>query len=177
MAAIKDADKIEALKTIALVHRDEFDRRRKYEWKAFLTTLGVFTSSVIAKFSTSVSFPDSSAFNICIVIGFALLAFITGAYILSVQKLNEFNKVIAHKAENELMGIVQVKGLKIAKKNKTGDLQLVVDPTSTGMIDTTENPIILPKHAGFYWSFLWQVLVLFLFAAGCSYLITGFYFC
>ena len=144
-----NADKIEALKTIAEIHRNEFDQRRKYEWNAFFTTLGVFASGIIAKFSVGYKLPINIIFNHLVSVCFFGLALISSIYLASVHRVNKVNKTFAERAENEIMCLLHVHGLNI---------------------DSIDIPDCLKDN----WSLYWQIIVLFLFAIGSSKIILCF---
>ena len=146
MATKLNASRIEALKTIAEIHRNEFDRRRKYEWNVFFTTLGVFTSVVIAKFSKVYKWPKNISFNIGIPFFFFVLAVISSIYLVSVHRANKVNKGFAEAAENEIMSLLNVTGLKKVSMD-------------------------IPACLKVNWSLFWQIIVLFLLAIGCSIII------
>ena len=100
---IKNEEKIEILKTLANIHRDQFNQRRKYDIQIILGTLGVDTFLTIAKLSGQINF--HKPYWLTCVISFSLIALVifSSIYLYHINKANGINKEIAETAEDALM--------------------------------------------------------------------------
>lgn len=95
-----DTDRIEALTHLSQVHRGQFDERRKYEWKAFVTLLTFYVLCVASKYAGKSRIPDNLLFNIIVWIAFIGIAVLTSLFLARVNIANKINKGIAKSAED-----------------------------------------------------------------------------
>jgi len=145
---MKKKNQIEILRSISVIHRNQFDKRRDYEWRVIFATLGIFTASAAAKLTGQVTLSTYICFRIIVWIVFFILTFIASIYLYFIHQANKINRGFAEVAENLLMHL-----------SGNGDDFL------------REREKFM--HVFWDWSLTWQVLTLFLFSIVCSFLITS----
>jgi competence protein ComGC len=109
MRKLKIQEKLESLRFLAQTHRQQFDERRKYEWKAFYTTLTFLVLIGAAKFSKDIIYPDNDKIIWFLIGSVIILLLISIGFLLAVTEANRKNKSIAEKAENLLADMIQNK--------------------------------------------------------------------
>jgi len=136
---MKEQDKIEILIELSNTHRNQFNERRKYEWKVFLSSIGLYTAILSAKLTNGIP-EDIQATKVFrnLVIDLTLIpAIASSIYLYFLHRANKVNQDYAHSAENELISLSGVSDL----------------------VSLKENP---PKFTGIYWSLIWQIVILLL---------------
>jgi hypothetical protein len=92
-------DAMDGLKHISETHRDQFNKRREYEWKIIFTLLTFYIVSIATKYGGRVSLPTNCTFVSIVWSGFILLAIITSIFLGYIHMANNINKTIAENAE------------------------------------------------------------------------------
>lgn len=108
------------LKYVAQVHRREVTIRRRYEWRTISATLAFFVLSAAASLKTDAPRPKGDLQIAAVWIVWLLLAAAAIAYVQGLLKANEFNRGLAHAAENELIRQLDLDALNKALEKKTG---------------------------------------------------------
>ena len=95
---------IDGLKHMSQIHRSQFDERRRTEWKIVFTILAFYIGIIVARIN-GVKLP-----NIWLVfvvwIFLIVLAYITIRYLQKIHESNHTNKMIARKAEDAIVKIL-----------------------------------------------------------------------
>jgi hypothetical protein len=94
------SEKVDVLKHISQIHRQQFDERRKYEWKAFYTTLTLYVLIAVSKFDNDLNVPKNQIFKYFLIIIVIALGILSIGFLISVFKANRINKTIAHNSED-----------------------------------------------------------------------------
>ncbi len=106
---MNNSDRIEILNTIATIHRQQFDERRRYEWRVLFSTLGIFAALLVEKITGKLNnFTECNIQIIFSIISIVLIT-ISSIYLCHIHRANSVNKGIAQVAENELMALSGVK--------------------------------------------------------------------
>ena len=103
---MKQVDTLNALKHLSTVHRQQFDERRQYEWKAFVTVLTFYVLSVSARFGVPSSMPGGLALILVVWTFFLVLAALTILYLRDMQRAGYRNKHVAENAEEAIGRLV-----------------------------------------------------------------------
>ena len=99
---------IEGLKHISKTHRSQFDERRKTEWKIVFTILAFYIGIIAAKITDKIEIEKNYLeLIIAIWLFFLVIAIITILYLRRIHKANHTNKLIAKKAEDAIVAILQ----------------------------------------------------------------------
>jgi hypothetical protein len=119
----KRTEEIEILKTIANVHRDHFNQRRKYDIQVILATLGVDAYFVAAILSRTIDLSQVPWLSTFISVFLILLSTVASIYLYRLFKANAINKSLAKIAEDELIKLSSSKDLndELTKIKNTND--------------------------------------------------------
>ena len=108
--------KLSMLKFLSQTHRNEFNERRKYEWKILFAVLTFYVLAVAAVckeefkvVSVLSEHPGwKTIFGVVGTFVFLLLAFVTSCFLFGLHKANDSNKQIAHTVEGIVGSLLQV---------------------------------------------------------------------
>lgn len=139
---------IDIYKFISLTHRKEFHERRKYEWRVFFSTLGIYSSIIVGKFTTNAIPPKiSPTFGFVFLICDFFIAISAIIYLALVNNATSLNKDFAHTAEDALMDLSPCKGdFKDIRMRSIGIYRI-------------------------WWSLTWQTIIIILFAIITFYVV------
>lgn len=145
---MEDKDKIDGLLQLAKIHRDQFDERRRTEWKLVFTVLAFYFSLITVKITKQINLKNDQYWITALVIfGIAIVA---GVYLAFIHNANHKNKSAAGNAENAAEELLGYKG-KIFKKTKE----------------------ITKKHPWFNWSSFSQWLLIGFISLGTYMIFTS----
>lgn len=103
---LSNQEKLDALKFMSQIHRQQFDERRKYEWKSFYTTLTFFVLIGAAKFNKDVLFPINAKIESFLIVAVIILSFISISFLVAIYRANSKNKSIAHNSEDLIRALI-----------------------------------------------------------------------
>ncbi len=195
-------DKIESLKYLSQIHRQQFDERRKYEWKIIFTVLTFYVLCVSAVYVQKITI---KSYEWLIWLFFIILAGAVSEFLRCLHKANDKNKKIAQSAEDTISKLIGNEKTVIEspiKKPEKDDSSWtkLYNSIKTTICDWLYNLIKCDKaqrkslkkenlkkeEDDYYWKNLllltkttiwawrWQVFVMLWFAIGASYLITNY---
>ena len=101
---MKPKDKLDSLKFISKLQRDEFHNRQKHEWKILFTTLTAYALLVatLLQYPNRVNADEMKWLPYSIILFIILIAVVYIIYRIFIQRNNHKNKSYAHQAENAL---------------------------------------------------------------------------
>lgn len=144
-------------------HRNQFNERRKCEYKVLLALLTFYAVCAASSFTGKVDIPDSIILKGFI--GLALLSsFVLAAYFFrDLHSANNINKLIAEKAED---GIIQI----LRKENNIGEVLAGLQPDESVKQDLQITfgdifKILKPNKRRGLWACRMQIFTILLFAA------------
>ena len=155
-----EGEKINALKHLSDIHRDQFNERRRYEWKAFLTLLTFYVLCVAGKYGTTNNFPDidNTVFKILVVLVFIGVGILTSLFLAAVNMKNNINKGYAEQAERSIEKIL-----------KGEEHQPIHHPTPEERWITWKGAF--KNHRNGMWSWAWQSVILLIFGISSAILV------
>lgn len=150
-----EIEHLETLRFLVKTHRDEFERRRSYEWRCVLAGLTFFT--LVIAFSGR---PEAEALRGAIPVWLVWFLFLdmwgTGSVLLLYSHVaHSVNKEIAHRAEAAIQA--SLNGTEYLPLSLYGDLPS--RPTIKGIIEV---------GSGGFWGWLWESIIALLFALGAA---------
>ncbi len=151
-----DKDKqVEALKHLSQIHREQFQGRKRIEWRCFFTTISFFVFSAVAIYQGRINLDKCQLFILFIV--FICLAIITSKYLAHIHIANNKDKELAENAEDTIRCIVREE-----EDCLSNDLlRFKKYWTSWGTFCSHEGK----------WGWYWQVITICLFAVSSIFLI------
>lgn len=141
----------ENLRHLSAIHREQFNKRRKYEWRAFTTVLSFYVLVVAAYYSGNFSLPSRWYVTLALWTVSLGLATATCLYLRSMHEANSINKKFAEAAENAIIDQSGLQSLRL-ERDKLG---------SSGMV-----------NKGLNWSLRWQMIFILCFAVITGLLLT-----
>ena len=152
---VESKEKLESFLFLAQIHRKQFDERRRYEWKIIFTLLSFYVLAALFTLQDKVNPPSAWIVWLC----FLILAIISSLFLAFLHAANFKNKEIAHRAEGAILDILNETGSKV-NLFKEHTLWL-----SCKLFDKLKNSN--------QWSWLWQTVIIFLFALMSALVITA----
>lgn len=178
-----DTDLVDRLENISNVHRSLFNERRNIEWKIVFTILafyfGIITAKLTQKITKQILINDFQ-FDVLIVL-FMLIAIVTAFYLRDIHKANYKNKLIAQKAENAIIKILQNEeyDLKIfppkmeRRRNYVLIINKIIQFIRRERREIPDNILIMNEwECWTKWSWLWQCVILIGISIGSALLLT-----
>lgn len=146
------AARIDVLQFISTTHRNEFDRRRRYEWQTLIATLTFYVLAAAAALKGEI--PVLTAHGSCLyaIAIAAALGVCSIMYLHYIQCANSTNKSLAESAEDCLIGYV---GRQCFERQAPVAARRPVNEKSR-------------RRCGSNWSWYWQASVIVLFAGGSA---------
>ena len=151
---------LETLRFMVETHRTEFERRRSYEWKGFLTGLTFFVLVAAARMHEKTG--AAVAALPAIYVWFTFLAFwLVGTVFLAyAHTADALNKEIAHRAEAAIQNLLN--GKEYLPLSLYSDLP--TRPTWKGFVRI---------GAGGFWGLSCESAAILVFAVGCGLVVTS----
>lgn len=106
---MESKEKLESFRFLAKMHRNQFDERRKYEWKIIFTILSFYVLSALFTLQDKVN--PASAWIIWL--SFSILAVISIVFLAFLHAAKFKNREIAHRAEDAILEILNEKGSQV----------------------------------------------------------------
>lgn len=160
MTELTTKDKMDGLLQLAKIHRDQFDERRRTEWKFVFVVLAFYFSLITAKLTKKI---DSNVFQsdgiIFVIFGISI---VTCIYIAFIHNANHKNKDAAKKAENEVEKLLGYNNNEIFEKDNTKKCFLSLNWFKEKLKEWSE------RHPWFNWSSASQWFLITLIAIGTS---------
>lgn len=156
-------DKLEWLRYLSQIHRSQFDERRKYEWKAFLTLLTFYVLCAASKLSGKVPIPHSAVVTYFFFGVFVLVAYVAMLYLADLHTANNDNKEIAENAEHAIMDILGGKSPKISRDALLPTEDESLPPEKKRQIFLKDLYKFQSRKRG-VWGWRWQVIMICIFA-------------
>jgi len=101
---MEQKDKVEVLQFIVTTHRQEFENRRKVEWRVVILCLTFYVLAIALKFKEGVKIPRSAA--PLLMLAFLLIAAVTLVFSFFIHRAHAANKSIAERAESAIQNIL-----------------------------------------------------------------------
>lgn len=161
-------DQLKGLQYLSQTHRNEFNERRKCEYKVLLSLLTFFVLCAVSTLSDKIKIPnDSLLFIRFIWIIFSLTAIIFSKYLIDLHSANNINKKIAEISEGKIADILEIS----SKKNE--DFLPLSDKIKKHLQILLWKDVLNPrsKRRGL-WACRTQVLMVWLFAISAAFLLT-----
>ena len=158
MAPLDEKDKMDGLLRLAKIHRDQFDERRRTEWKFVFVVLAFYFSLITAKLTKQI---DSDVFQSS-GMGFVIfgISIITCIYLAFIHNANYTNKSAAVNAENEVEKLLGYSNNEIFTKDNTQKCFLSLAWFKDKLKELSK------KHPWFNWSSASQWFLITLIAIG-----------
>lgn len=102
-------EKLESFRFLAQIHRNQFNERRKNEWKIIFTILTFYILTAAFRLQNKVTMPPTWI----IWVSFILLALLTILYLALTHAAKYKNRSIAHNAEAAILDILNETGSKV----------------------------------------------------------------
>lgn len=155
-----EEEKLKCLRYLSEVHRDQFNERRKYEWKAFLTLLIFYVLCVATKYAGETNLPDGQLFSTSVWVVFIGIAILTVLFLAKVNMVNNMNKGLAENAEDFIRDMLT---------GNSPELKVLFPTKAQKWISWTGTFTI---HRKAIWSWSWQSVIVIIFAVTGAMLLT-----
>ena len=155
----KSAEKNEILEFISQTHRQEFDRRRVYEWRVLFSILTLYVLSVAGKLSGKLNLSSIDNFQIYIWVGFIGLSIVSIWYLFHIHAAHGVNKHIAEVAERALI-------LKSGEK----ELIEVLGAVPENVASSVDPKLSVLKNN---WAWRWQVVTIMSVSVAASVIVSS----
>ena len=99
-AKLTNQEKLDGLKYLSQIHRQQFDERRKYEWKTFFTCVTIFVLLGAAQLKMEIFVWNDPCIRLALVFAVLFIIVICICFLISVTRANRINKTFAKNAEN-----------------------------------------------------------------------------
>ncbi|MCK4830221.1 hypothetical protein KA005_81640, partial [bacterium] len=91
-------DKLGSLRSLAQIHRGQFDERHRYEWKIIFTILSFYVLSAALSCKKGTALPTGTWFHWTVWISFITLAALSSVFLAFIHVANHKNISIAENA-------------------------------------------------------------------------------
>jgi hypothetical protein len=159
MSPLTDKEKADSLLQLAKIHRDQFDERRRTEWKLVFVVLAFYFSLITARITEKVDLTNIPQWEIALII-FGI-AFVACIYLAFIHNANHKNKSFAKNAENKVERLLGYTKNEIFAK----------DNTKKGFIKKLKN--WSERHPWLNWSSASQWFLILLIAIGTFIVLTS----
>lgn len=153
-------EKLKCLRYLSELHRGQFNERRKYEWKSFITLLTFYVLCVATKYAGKSNFPDGPLFRTSVWVVFIGIAILTVLFLAKVNWVNNMNKGLAEHAEDFIREML---------KGDSPELKLLF-PTKAQKWISWKGTFTI--HRKSIWSWSWQSVMVIIFAVTGAMLLT-----
>lgn len=147
---LKILEKVDALKYLSQVNRQQFDERRKYEWQVFIITLTFLVLLSAAKYKGELNITTNPEAIFVLVTTVISILIISIWYLNSIHRRNIENKLYAQKAEDLIERMI--------KDEKDIDFNIL----TMSEISEPPKPIVEPISRGL-WSLAYQIATIIVF--------------
>lgn len=156
-------DQLEGLRYLSQIHRNQFDERSKYSWKAFFTLITFYVLCGASKLNGRVPIPDSIFVTGFFFVMFGVVACVAIFFLADLHTANQDNKEIAENAEQAIMDILGGGTPKISKDAFIPLKDELLGPEKKRQIFFKDLFKFHNNKRG-VWIWRWQVIMICIFA-------------
>jgi len=109
MTSLDKKDKINGLLQLAKIHREQFDERRRTEWKLVYVILAFYIGLITTKITAQIGGNNADIGMLKYLLGTILIVLAIGGiwYLKEIHKANHKNKSFAKNAENAVRNLIR----------------------------------------------------------------------